>query len=88
MRTLLIALFLSLTIAQMPACVTYNPGTQTYVVDSYGAWELGSEGYSQEYQRKKINPKADNDSFSFISRCSDKPKIVKQPRPIDWDESY
>ncbi len=86
MKTLLIALFLSLTIAQIPACVTYNPGTQTYVVDSYGAWELGSEGYSQEYERKKINPK--ESSGSSWETCMEKPKIVKQPRPIDWDESY
>ncbi len=80
MKTLLIALFLALTVAQIPACVTYNPGTQTYVVDSYGKWELGSEGYSQEYDRKKIKPRPDDESFSFIDRVSSNTKITKQPK--------
>jgi len=79
MKTLFIALFLSLTIAQIPACVTYNPATQTYVIDSYGKWEMGSEGYSQQYDRKKIKPK---------EQIIERPKIVKQPRPRDWSEPH
>lgn len=87
MKTIFIALFLALTVSQLPACVTYNPGTQTYVVDSYGKWELASEGYSQEYDRKKVRPRPDDESFSMIDRCADKPKIVKQPKPKDWVDS-
>ncbi len=48
--------------------------------DRYGAFI--------ESPRKKINPRPDDESFSMIDRCTDRPKIVKQPRPIDWDESY
>ncbi len=87
MKILLIALFLSLTISQLPACVTYNPGTQTYVIDTYGTWEMGSEGYSQEYDRKKIKPRSDDESFSFIDRVSSNSKITKQSHSKDWNKS-
>jgi hypothetical protein len=85
MKTLAFIFALLISFSASHACVTYNPGTQTYVIDTYGSWELGSEGYSQEYDRKKIKPKSE--SGSSWDRCAGKPKIVKQPRPKDWVES-
>jgi len=37
--------------------------------------------------RKKITPISEDENGSTWA-CTDKPKIVKQPRPKDWDESY
>lgn len=81
MKTLFSLVTISL-FSTLGACVTYNPATQTYVVDTYGSWEVASE----KCDRKKIKPKDEVDS-PWDMRI-DKPKIIKQPRPIDWDESY
>ena len=79
--------FLFITFSNLQACVTYNPSSGTYVVDSYGAIELNAK------KPKKPRPIDNDESGASRDRTygytwADKPKIVKQPKPVDWDESF
>jgi len=65
----------------LQACVTYNPGSQTYTVDSYGSTELSA------CRPRKPCPIFEDPTIETESyRWEGKPKIVKQPRPVDWDD--
>ncbi len=82
MKTLILAAIF--TFSGLQACVTYNPSTNTYVVDSYGAIDIDAHR-----SKKPIKPVIDSAQFRNRSKvtCKHKPKISKQPRPIDveWD---
>jgi hypothetical protein len=73
--------------SSLQACVTYNPTSGTYTVDAYGVTELSAR------KPKKPIPIDNDESGASRDRSNryayeGKPKIVKQPRPVDWDESF